>query len=64
MWSRHQAKTARGRHLGRMTITHIPTRGWCMRATGNVASAQAAKVDIDTNGKIPFMGGKDEVRGG
>ena len=47
-----------------MTITHIPTRGWCMRATRNVAGAHAAKVDIDTNGVIPFMGGKDEVRGG
>ena len=35
-----------------------------MGATGGVACAQATKVTIDTDGAIPLMGKKDEVRGG
>ena len=35
-----------------------------MRATGGIACAHAAEVNIDTYGVIPFMGGKDKVRGG
>ena len=35
-----------------------------MGATLWEACAEAVKVTIDTDGGIPLMGGKDEVRGG
>ena len=56
--------TAGGSGLDKMAMTHIMTRGWSMRATGGIASAHAVEVNIDTDGIILFMGGKDKVRGG
>ena len=37
---------------------------WSVGATKGVACADIMKVTIGMGGAIPFMGGKDEVRGG
>ena len=47
-----------------MSTTHTPTVRWSVGATAGVACAQATKVTIGTDGAIPLMGGKDEVKGG
>ena len=53
-----------GSDLGRMSTTHMPMVRWSVRATEGVACAQAMKFTIGMDGAIPFMGKKDEVRGG
>ena len=47
-----------------MAMTHISTRGWCMKVTGGIACAHAVEVIIDMDGVIPIMGRKDKVKGG
>ena len=53
-----------GSDLGKMSTTHTPTVRWSVGATGGVTCDQAMKFTIDTDGAIPFMGGKDEVMDG
>ena len=56
--------SARGSDLGKMSTTHTLTVRWSVGATGGVACVEIMKVTIGMGGAIPFMGGKDEVRGG
>ena len=62
--SKDRTNTVRGSDLGTMSTSHTSMGRWCVGATGGVACAQTMKLTIDTDGDIPFMGGKDEVSGG
>ena len=56
--------SAGGSDLVKMSTTHMPTTRWSVGATKGVACAEITKVTIGTGGAIPFMGRKDEVKGG
>ena len=64
MQSRNRTHSAGGSDLGKMSTTHTPMVRWTVGASVGVSSAEIMKVTIGTGGAIPFMGGKDEVRGG
>ena len=53
-----------GTVLCNMSTTHTPMVRWSVGAPRGVACAKIRKVTIGTGAAIPFMGGKDEVRGG
>ena len=50
--------------MSRMTMTHIQTRGWYMRAIGGMARTWAVEVNRDTGGVSSCMGRNEGAKGG